>query len=66
MKYGTKELCKDWKLDGDRRVVVAEVVAVIEKHFLKYIVQHIQKYSEKQNKLLIKYDKKELCDDWEL
>ena len=25
------------------------VVAVIEKHFLKYILQHIQKYFEKQN-----------------
>ena len=25
------------------------LVAVIEKHFLKYILQHIQKYLEKQN-----------------
>ena len=26
------------------KVVVVAVVAVIEKHFLKYILQHIQKY----------------------
>ena len=33
----------------EARVVVVAVVAVIEKHFLEYILQHIQKYLEKQN-----------------
>ena len=44
----------------------AVVVATKEKHFLKYFVQHIEKYSEKQTKNESNMTKKELCDDWEL
>ena len=47
LKYDTKELCKNWKLDCSMEAVL---VAAIEKHFLKYCVQHIEKYSKKQTK----------------
>ena len=66
MKYDTKELCKDWKLDGDWKSMEAVVVAEMEKHLSKYFVQHIQKYSKNKQTFNQIWQKKELCDDWEL
>jgi len=49
LKYDTKELkIGNWTVTESSNKAV--VIAAIEKHFLKYFVQHIEKSSEKQTK----------------